>query len=212
MQPAVIPLPDTEWKLPPLILHPFNEHVAPSALLENSRATLMLSGLVAQDGTDPEILTRRLLTGRYAEVRMLYFLGKDILRWIEQCVECAERVPELKEAQVRAQSFAGLLTTKPPEAVKAKLTGWGVVDHGPIFSRAVGVNALFAEPPDFHLLSDEFLYNYHRYADALFRCYMESAVHRTIQAANFPFEIYASGEYSRLLESEWGGAEGGSEE
>jgi len=73
--------------LPPLILHPFNERVPPSALLENSKAALMLSGLIPNDGSDQEDLKRRLLAGRYSEIRMLYFLGKDVFRWIEQCVE-----------------------------------------------------------------------------------------------------------------------------
>ena len=76
------------WELPPLILHPFNERVPPAALLENSKAALMLSGLIPADGTEPDELRRRLLSGRYSEVRMLFFLGKDVFRWIEQCVEC----------------------------------------------------------------------------------------------------------------------------
>ena len=36
---------NTLKKLPPLILHPFNEQIAPSSLLESSRAALMLSGM-----------------------------------------------------------------------------------------------------------------------------------------------------------------------
>src|SRR5689334_830299 len=95
--------------LPPLILHPFNERVPPSALLETSRAALMLSGLIPPDGTDDEELQRRLLAGRYGEVRMLYFLGKDVLRWVGQCVEWAEREPSMREAGVCAQSFAAVL-------------------------------------------------------------------------------------------------------
>jgi hypothetical protein len=52
-------------------------------------------------------------------------------------------------------------------------------------------------------VSEEFLRNYHRYADALYRCYVESQPHRLIGCRNFQFDLYASGEYSRLLESEW---------
>jgi len=203
MPPSETAWGDTVWTLPPLILHPFNEHVSPAALLENSRAALMLSGLVSNDGTDPEILTRRLLSGRYAETRMLFFLGKDIARWIEQCVEWAERIPQLAGAQIEAQSFARLLTASPPEDVKAKLTGWGVVDHAAIFSRALGINALFVSPPPIDLLSDEFLRHYHSYADHLFQCFLESQPYRALTSVNFRFAIYASGEYSRLLESEW---------
>jgi hypothetical protein len=191
------------WELPPLILHPFNERVPPSALLENSKAALMLSGLIPSDGSDQEDLNRRLLAGRYAEIRMLYYLGKDILRWIEQCMEWSQRVPELSGAEIRPQSFAGLLTADPPQAVKEKLVRWGVVDHLSIFTRALGLNAMFIQPPAFDILAEEFLRNYHRYADFLYRCYMDSQPHRTVASANFRFALYASGEYSRMLESEW---------
>lgn len=199
-------LGDAVWELPPLILHPFNEHIAPSTLLENSRAALMLSGLALPDATDPEILTQRLLAGRYTEVRMLFFLGKDILRWMEQCQECAERIPMLRDALVNARSFAALLTAGPPANVKQKLTSWGVADHASIFTRGLGINSLFARPPELDELSAEFLNHYHRYADHLFRCYLESEPHCLITAANFRFDLYASGEYSRLLESQWDGS------
>jgi hypothetical protein len=109
----------------------------------------------------------------------------------------------LSAADLRAQSFAGLLTSNPPEQVKEKLIHWGVADYVSIFARAIGINAAFVDPPPGDLLSDEFLRNYHRYADCLYRCYMESQSHRVIQPANFHFELYASGEYSRLLETQW---------
>jgi hypothetical protein len=205
--PPVCAWGNSIWDLPPLILHPFNEHVSPASLLENSKAALMLSGVVPDDGTDPEVLTKRLLGGRYAEIRMLYFLGKDICRWMAQCVELVERTPELQQAEIQAQSFADLLTGNPPEEVKAKLARWGVADYGSVFSRAIGLNALFADPPEFELLTEEFLRSYHRYADSLYQCYMHSLVHRTITSANFRFELYASGEYTRMLETEWGGSE-----
>jgi hypothetical protein len=193
------------WDLPPLILHPFNERVPPSALVENSKAALMLSGLIPSDGSDLEELKRRLLAGRYSEIRMLYFLGKDVFRWIDQCVEWGQRLPELSGVEIRPQSFAALLTADPPEAVKEKLVRWGVVDYPSIFARAAGLNAMFLQPPAFDTLTEEFLRNYHRYADFLYRCYMESQPYRTVTSANFHFALYASGEYSRLLESEWAG-------
>src|SRR6516225_6195941 len=142
------------WELPPLILHPFNERMPPSALLDNSKAALMLSGLIPSDGTDPESLKRRLLSGRYSEMRMLFFLGKDVFRWIDQCVEWAERVPELVDMEIRRQSFAGLLTKDPPEEVRQKLMGWGVADYASIFSRAIGMNAVFVQPPTFDMLNE----------------------------------------------------------
>ena len=55
----------------------------------------------------------------------------------------------------------------------------------------------------FECLAEEFLSNYHRYADVLFQCYQQSEPHRIITPRNFPFELYASGEYSKLLESQW---------
>jgi hypothetical protein len=203
MSPAITTLGEAVWALPPLILHPFNERVPPSALLENSKAALMLSGLIPSEGEDQDELKRRLVAGRYSELRMLYFLGKDVLRWIDQCVEWAERMPELDDVEIRRQSFASLLTASAPESVKEKLQRWGVADYVSIFSRAIGINTIFANPPGIETLSEEFLRNYHRYADFIFRCYMESQSHQPLLSANFRFELYASGEYSKMLESEW---------
>ena len=204
MSKAMTTLGETVWQLPPLILHPFNERVPPSALLENSKAALMLSGLIPGDGSSREQLEHRVMTGRYGEVRMLFYLGKDVFRWLDQCAEWAARRPELKEEGLCRQSFAGLLIANPPEAVKEKLIRWGVVDYVSIFSRAVGLNAVFAEdPPAFEGLSPEFLRQYHRYADYLYQCYMESEKHPPIAPKNFQFDLYASGEYSRILEAAW---------
>jgi hypothetical protein len=205
MSRVLTTLGETVWDLPPLILHPFNERVPPAALLENSKAALMLSGLIPNDGTDSEDLKRRLLSGRYSEIRMLFFLGKDLLRWAEQCSEWASRIPELEGAYLRGQSFAGLLTTGPPPAVRDKLIRWGVADYVSIFARSIGLNAMFQEPPAFETLAEEFLSNYHRYADSLYRCFMDSQPYGAIAAANFRFDLYASGEYSRLLETQWAG-------
>jgi len=181
--------------------------VPPAELLKNSQAALMLSGLIQNDGTDPEDLKRRLLSGRYSEIRMLFFLGRDILRWLDQCSEWALRIPELAAAGIRGQSFAGLLTVSPPAAVKDKLIRWGVADYVSIFSQATGLNAIFQEPAAFESLAEEFLRNYHRYADSSYRCFMESQPHAVIAAANFRFDLYASGEYMQLLEKQWGGIE-----
>jgi hypothetical protein len=203
MSTALNNLGDGMWHLPPLILHPFNERVPPSTLLENSKAALMLSGLIPGDGSDEEELKRRLLAGKYGEVRMLFYLGKDVFRWMDQCVDWAERVAELGAVGIQRQTFARLLTSQPPGAVREKLVHWGVVDHQSIFSRAIGLQVMFEQPPAFDTLTEEFLRNYHRYADALFRCYLEGQVCAVVTPANFQFELYASGEYSRLLESQW---------
>lgn len=203
MSPAKTTFDAALWNLPPLILHPFNERVAPTALLENSKAALMLAGLIPADGTDRDDLKQRLLSGRYAEMRMLFFLGKDVFRWLDQCVDWAERVPELNGGDIQPQSFAELLTKSPPEAVKEKLLRWGVADYASIFSRSIGMNAVFVEPPMFDSLSEDFLRNYHRFADYLHRCYMDSQSFKVLHPAQFQFMLYASGEYSRLLESQW---------
>jgi hypothetical protein len=191
------------WELPPLILHPFNERLPPSALLDNSRAALMLSGLLPSDGSDEDDLRRRVLAGRYTEIRMLYFLGRDVCRWIQQSLECLERIPELDGSEIHPQSLARLLTSDPPANVTEKLIRWGVTDWAAIFRRAIGLNTLFSEPPAFQTLAPEFLQNYHRYCDQLFHAYLESQPHQVLSCANIRFELYASGEYSRMLESQW---------
>ena len=203
MASALKTMTETVWDLPPLILHPFNEKVPPASLLENSRAALMLSGLIPNDGSAPEELQQRILAGRYSEVRMLYYLGKDVFRWIEQCVESAAAIHELAGESICPQSFAELLTSNPPAAVREKLMGWGVLDHVSIFSRAIGLNAIFTSPPEFARLSEEFLQNYQQYTDSLFRCFMQAGSRRSISPTNFQFALYASGEYSKLLESTW---------
>ena len=192
------------WELPPLILCPFSGHLLPATLVESSRAALMLSGLLPSDGSEPEDLKQQLMAGRYAEIRMLFFLGKDLARWMEQCEEFVERSAELRGEQIYAQSFAALLIEDPPGAVKSKLAAWGVADYASIFARAIGLHALFTEPPPVDTLSADFLRAYHRFADAMFRCYLGLQPHRKIGSSNFRFDLYASGEYSRMLEAEWG--------
>ena len=65
------------------------------------------------------------------------------------------------------------------------------------------IHVLFQQPPEFDCLTKEFLRNYHRYADAILRSYLEAYPCAVVTPANFEFELYASGEYSRLLESQW---------
>jgi hypothetical protein len=193
------------WDLPPLILHPFNERTPPSSLLENSKAALMLSGLIPNEGATEEDLRRKLLSGRYSEVRMLFFLGRDVFRWIDQCMEIVTRTPALQDFDYKPQSFAGLAAS-PPVSVREKLISWGVADYVNVFARAVGLNAIFAEPPEFTCLAPDFLKEYYRYADLFYHGFMEAEPHRLASEKDFRFELYASGEYAKLLESEWSGA------
>ena len=192
------------WNLPPLILHPFADQQSPGKLLESSKAGLMLSGLLPADKLSEDELTRKLLDGRLCEIRMLYFVGKDVCRWTGQCLDSVSHVDALSGAGLKEQSFSALLIEHPPEAVEAKLRKWGVNDFRAIFSRAVGLNAIFRQPPTACLLTEEFLRHYYRYADHMFACRQSMTAYTEITSENFRFELFASGEYSRMLEREWG--------
>ena len=95
--------------LPPLILHPFADAAGPNKLVESSRASLKLQGLLPAGESTQEDLDRTLLEGRYSELRMLFYVGKDLARWIEQCVEFVERQHDEIDAGVTRQSFATLI-------------------------------------------------------------------------------------------------------
>jgi hypothetical protein len=189
--------------LPPLILHPFSDIAGPARLLESSRASLMLQRVPASDAAQREELERKVLDGRYCEIRMLFYVGKDVNRWIEQCLECAGRDAELSQQDTCWQSFARLLVENTPDDVKSKLCDWGVVDYKALFMRGLGLYSVFAEVPERSQLTDGFVREYYRFADQMYEC----AVHRD-RAANpaelgCEFKLYASGEYARMLEREW---------
>ena len=201
---GVSPQDAVTWDLPPLILHPFNERVSPQSLLDNSRAALMLTGLLPTDGSDEETLKSKVLAGRYTELRMLFFLGKDLFRWIDQCVESCSRPPVRGRNPLQPQRLARVLVSETPQPVRDKLIQWGVVDYAAIFRRAIGLHCLFTQPPVAAQLGLEFLSNYHRYTAAVYRTFLESAPEEPpAEPGQYRFQIYASGEYSRLLESEW---------
>lgn len=190
-------------KLPPLILHPFSDAGGPGKLVESSRANLMLQGLLPAGENSSDDLDRLVLEGRYCEIRMLFYVGKDLVRWIEQCLEHVERHPELHLPCVSFQSFAALLIDEAPAPVISKLKKWGVADYRTIFTRALGLNAMFADAPARETLSDDFIRNYYRYADQLFTTRQGTAPFADLAGRGFDFEIYASGEYSRMLERAW---------
>jgi hypothetical protein len=190
--------------LPPLILHPFADAGGPTKLVESSRANLKLQGLLPQGEASREDLDRALLDGRYSELRMLFYVGKDLARWIEQCLEFAERNRPALPAGVCFQSFAGLLILDPPATVQAKLRKWGVGDYKSIFGRALGLHTLFAAAPPREVLSDEFVRSYFRFADQIFQNKQSEREFTPLSAREFHFELYSSGEYSRMLERSWG--------
>jgi hypothetical protein len=190
-------------KLPPLILHPFADASGPDKLVESSRASLMLQGLLPTGERTTEELDQSLLEGRYCEIRMLFYVGKDLTRWIEQSLEHVERQPGFRDSGIKFQSFAAYLVHAMPASVQAKLRKWGVADFKSIFMRALGLNAILAAVPERGTLADDFVRNYYRYADAIFLCRQSQVPFTDITHMNFEFEIFASGEYSRMLEREW---------
>ena len=190
--------------LPPLILHPFADAAGPNKLVESSRASLKLQGLLPAGESTPEDLDKALLDGRYSELRMLFYVGRDLARWIEQCVEFANRHEDQLQAGVVYQSFATLLVQDAPASVQAKLRKWGVGDYKAIFTRALGLQCLFANAPEREVLSDEFVRNYYRYADQVFALKQGEVEFALIASRDFKFELYSSGEYSRMLERSWG--------
>jgi hypothetical protein len=191
------------WTLPPLILHPFSDSASPQKLVQSSRATLMLQGLLPNEEFSVEQLEETIAEGRMCEVRMLFYVGRDLLRWIEQCVEMVEREETLRTEPILAQSFSALLVEDAPALVKEKLGTWGVQDYKAIFARSIGLNAVFSEAPDHTMLAREFVRNYHQYADHMYQCWLSARQFVRIRSAEFDFELYASGEYSRMLERQW---------
>ena len=192
------------WQLPPLILHPFSGGRSVDELLAGSKAALELQGLSGSGPSsldEEDELERRILIGRYQEIRMLTFLGKDIFRWLNQCVDFIDRSG--KNDKFSVQSFAGLIVEQPPSGVREKLERWGVTDRRAVFSRAIGIHTLFASPPPLETLSPTLLKNYHRFADHAYICFQHLKPFHELDAKQFDFEIYASEEYARLLSDQW---------
>jgi hypothetical protein len=130
---------------------------------------------------------------------MLFYVGRDLIRWIDQCLELSDR----EGTGYTFQSFVSLLISHTPPAVQAKLRRWGVADYRSIFSRAIALNSMFAEAPPRLTLSNDFTRNYYRFTDQIFKMLMEGN-HKEIGPGELQFELFASGEYSRMLEEEWG--------
>jgi hypothetical protein len=191
------------WKLPPLILHPFTGDKDPDPLLEGSRAQLIQQGLLNDSTMDPEELQRLVLAGRSQEIRMLYYIGKDLQRWAEQCMDFVSRTSELADTGIKEQSFVTLLVEGTPDSTGSKLKKWGISDQRSIFSRAIGIHALFSEAPDPATLSVNFIQFYQRFADYLFICYQTMVPYTPLSPQSFQVELYASDEYAKMLAEGW---------
>ncbi len=195
---------DSAFALPPLILHPFSDASGPSRLVESSRASLMIHGLLPNGEYSQDELEKQLLDGRYCELRMVYYVGRDVTRWIDQCMDVVSRHPAEFPEGLCPQSFAAYLVQNTPSAVQEKLRKWGVNDYRAIFSRGIALNLMFSDAPVQARLAGEFVRNYHRYADQIFTCHQSQGEWTAINPQRCSFELFASGEYSRMLEESWG--------
>lgn len=192
-----------QWRLPPLILHPFSEPCGPEKLLASSRANLMLQGVLPGDDSSYEELELTLLTGRFCEISMLFYVGKDLVRWAEQCMELVERTEALRHLGIRTESFTHLLIENTPAPVDEKLRRWGVYEYKSIFSRALGLRGLFQNLPPYEALTGDFIRYYHRFADHLYSCRQQLLPFTPALSSDFDFELFSSAEYTRMLENQW---------
>lgn len=172
--------------------------------MESSRASLALQGFLPRQEGMPEDLDQQLLRGRYAELRMLYYIGKDITRWAEQCAETTAASNIFEGRRMKIESFAVFLVQHVPAHVRAKLEGWGVLDFCSLFRRSFGLHSVFQEVPAAEALSHDFLRRYHRYLDLWYEQRLRDTAFDRPEPHEFTFDLYASGEYTLMLEQSWG--------
>ncbi len=194
---------NTMYRLPPLILHPFSGPDDATVLMESSRASMALQGLLPNAEDTREVLDGQLLKGRYAELRMLYYIGKDLTRWMEQCVESVEASGQFQDAHLKPETFGIILVQQIPDTVRRKLESWGVLDFSALFRRSIGFHSIFREFPSQESLSPDFLRKYHRHLDQWFEYRMRESAYDRPQLSRFSFDLFASGEYTMLLEQSW---------
>jgi hypothetical protein len=196
------------FRLPPLILHPFSGPEDTSVLIESSRASLALQGFLPNEVTPTQHLDQQLLRGRYAELKMLFYIGKDITRWANQCAECVQATEQFQGRQLMPETFAVFLIQHIPAHVRAKLESWGVLDYCALFRRSIGLHSVFEGFPSAEEFSPGFLRRYHRHMDYWYEQRMRDCVFDSAQAHEFTFDLYASGEYTLLLEQSWADEDG----
>lgn len=197
-------LPAQPFRLPPLILHPFSGSEDSSALMESSRASLTLQGFLPREDTPRQDLDQQLLRGRYAELRMLFYIGKDISRWMEQCSETVAASGIFERRQVRPETFGLFLVQHVPLHVRTKLEGWGVLDFCALFRRSIGLHGVFHDFPSAETFAPEFLRRYHRHLDQWYEQRLRDSGCDHPEGHDFTFDLYASGEYTLMLEQSWG--------
>lgn len=171
--------------------------------MDSSRASLALQGFLPGEHDDADELDKQLLRGRYAELRMLFYIGKDLTRWTEQCTETAQLVGVYGERRIRPETFSVLLVNCIPAPVRSKLEGWGVLDFAALFRRAIGMHSVFAELPVANSLNPDFLRRYHRHLDNWYEHRLRESLFDRPESGEFEFDLYASGEYTMMLEQSW---------
>lgn len=191
------------FRLPPLILHPFSTPEDNSVLMESSRANLAIQGFLPSEESAVEELDRQLLKGRYAELRMLFYIGKDLCRWTEQCTETVTLSALFDHRRIRPETFAVLLVQNIPPHIKSKLEGWGVLDFSALFRRAIGMHSVFNDLPTASVLNLDFLRRYHRHLDHWYEYKLKDSAFDRPEPEEFTFDLYASGEYTMMLEQSW---------
>ncbi|MGA7410938.1 MAG: hypothetical protein WBW33_10665 [Bryobacteraceae bacterium] len=191
------------FKLPPLILHPFSAPEEASVLAQSSRASLILRGYLPSQLVPESELEQNLIRGRFAELRMLFYVGKDLGRWMEQCVEVTGTRHEFAHLGLGREAFANLLVEEAPANVHRKLELWGVLDYRALFRRAIGLHCVFEDVPPAQCLTADFLKRYHRHADRWFESWVLCRPLPAIDWCEFSFDLYASGEYALMLERSW---------
>src|SRR5947209_12134874 len=132
------------FRLPPLILHPFSGPEDTTVLMASSRASLALQGFLPRPEGAVNDLDDQLLRGRYAELRMLFYIGKDLSRWMEQSAESVQLLGLFEGRRIVLETFGPFLGQFGPQHVKAKLEWWGVADFRTVFGGWIGLHAIFA--------------------------------------------------------------------
>ena len=171
--------------------------------MESSRASLALQGFLPRSDA-PQDLDQQLLRGRYAELKMLYYIGKDVARWTEQCVETVSLSGGFEGRRIRVETFAVFLVQHVPLHVRSKLEGWGVLDFCSLFRRSFGLHGVFMEIPPAEAFSGDFLRRYHRHLDQWYEQRLRDTAFDRAEPHDFIFDLYASGEYTLMLEQSWG--------
>lgn len=192
------------FRLPPLILHPFSGPEDTSALMESSRASLVLQGFLPRPETAADDLDQQLLRGRYAELRMLFYIGKDLTRWMDQCAESVVFSGQFEGCRIKPETFAVFLVQHVPDHVRMKLESWGVLDFCALFRRSIGLHTVFHEFSSPETFSPDFLRRYHRHLDLWYEQRLRDSVFDRPQPRQFTFDLFASGEYTLMLEQSWG--------